>query len=392
MRMSARGAIKTKAESKKTNGFGKKWNPGDTGRVLYPFFKDEETGEWELLVAMVRGHKADPKALSVKTTFIPSLSQFDEDGNIIGAGDFAYQFSRVARCFVEGQREAEMAKARAKEGLGEAARRELMNSIDEKYDTKNNINAIKPVISPLTYTIATECIYVPISNNEPSVDDAELVSQTLSDTRIRELYAIASNPDTAPVYLEGDSGIAYLEVQYSFPTGKKSDAGKTSPTGLTPEYRLIQKFPQAYKAIKPVIQTLPELSETIIKRNWSFQKISEQAVKQACLNYAIMQTEYIDALNTEYNEDMITRIEKNASIFEELQLIPNIKNQTILEKINAALELQHAQNATISSAESMTTSEDMEGTPVPSAPTIEQMLQADHIGSDDDVVSLELEE
>ena len=265
----------------------------------------------------------------------------------------------------------------------------MLLEIEKKYD-KDNIKGVKPVIGGLTFVIATECVYVPMKNGEPDIDATELVSQPLSDIRIKQLYALAADPNYEPVKLEG-TDIYVQEVQYSWPAGDKAEAGKTSPNGLVPEYRIISKFPQQYKAIRSTLDQLPSESDTIAKRNYQFQKYPENMIKQSLTNYAVMQSEYIDALSGTDNEEMINRIERNASVFEELNLIGNIKNEDILAKINAALELQHAQSDATATVEPTTSSTETEDVPT-SAPTIADMLQQEHIGGEDEVASIDLGE
>lgn len=368
-------------------GFGKMWNPGDTGIVIYPWFKDSETGNFELLVALRRGHKAQPKELSIKASFIPSLCEFDENDNVVGAGDFTYQFSKIAPCFVAGQKELELSRIREKENINESMRHDLITQVDKKFD-KDNVKGVKPVVGGLTYIIATECVYVPMKDNKPDIENASLVSQALSDTRINQLYALANDPKFAPMPIEGMDDMYALEVQYSFPAGDKTAAGKAAPLGLAPEYRLEATHPQQYAAIHNIVMTLPQESETIEKRNYSFQKFSENMIRQSLTQYAVMQTEYIDALTETSNEEMIERIEKNARVFEELNITRSLKNQDIIDKISAALELQHAQESNMDNTEPTTTSEESTNIPVGS-PTIQQLLEAEHVGDEDSIAALD---
>ena len=101
MRLSARGAQKTRNESKKLSMYSKQWAPGDTLRVLYPVYW--ENGRPELAVGAVWGHSvSDIKGLGLKTAFIPSTNSFNEDGEPIGPADITYQFSMIAGAFVQG--------------------------------------------------------------------------------------------------------------------------------------------------------------------------------------------------------------------------------------------------------------------------------------------------
>ena len=381
MRVSVGAVLKEKAESKKSMNFGKMWAPGSTGVVLYPFYKNED-GVFEPLIAVQKGHiVSDMKELGLNATFIPTLSEFDSEGNIIGSGDVAYQFSRIAPCFVAGQKEAEMDGIRKKDGIDETMRQTLFKKVEDKY-SRDNMKGVKPIISPLTFYISTECVYIPMQNGQPEVKAARLVAQKLSDARIGKLMALAADEKFQPTQLPG-TDIYVLEVQYSWPAGDKGEAGRTDPQGLVPEYRLEAKFPNEYKSLMSIINTLPRESETIARRNYSYTKISEARVRQALRSYAVMKTEYLDALNPVTDEEMITRIEKNASIINELQLTPAIHNTDLLDKISAALELQSVHEQAVPSA-----SEDEEYVRVSEAPSVSDLLEQEHIGDDDDIASM----
>ena len=387
MRVSVGDIMKEKAESTKSGSFGSMWNPGDTGVVFYPFWKNPLTGGFELLLAAQRGHQVpDMKELGINTSFIPTLSEFDDDGNVIGTGDIAYQFSRVAPCFTAGQKEVEMANVRSRTGIDETTRQTLYQQIEAKYD-RTKMKSVKPVIGGLTYYIATECVYVPMKNEQPGVQEARIVSQKMSDARIKKLMALAADSKFEPVPLEG-TDIYYLEVQYSWPTGDKAEAGKVDPQGLTPEWRLESKHPNEFKALMPELSKLPTEMETIAKRNFAFVKLSENRIKQALTNYAIMKTEYLDALNTTVHEDMIKRIEKSASLFNELRITDNLHNEDLIEKISTALELQHAQDNTVGNSEPKDTTSE-EAPVLSSAPSVEELLMGEHIGSEDDLSTID---
>lgn len=380
MRVNVGKVLKQKAESRKSGSFGKMWNPGDTGVCYYPFYKDEETGRFELLVAVQRGYSVnDMKELGINTSFIPTMCEFDEDGNVIGAGDIAYQFSRIAPCFVAGQKESEVASVMRK-NVDESSRQMLLKKIEDKYD-KDSLKGVKPIIGSLTFYISTECVYVPMQNKMPNVQEARLVAQKLSDQRIKKLMSLANDEKYTPQPIP-DSDMYYLEVQYTWPVGEKSDAGKTEPAGLTAEYSIQAQHPNEYKSLLSEIAKLPSESETIARRNFSFTKVSEASLRQCFRSYAIMKSEYLDALDAQSDEDMIKRIEKNSGLIEEFGLLSNMQNEDLVDKINAALELQHAQSPV--TAEPTPTAETETAAPAPQM-DIDQLLAADHVGSEDDL-------
>ena len=222
MILTARGAQKTREESKKLSMYSKVWLPGDTVRVFYPVAKID--GVWEIIVGAVWGHSvSDIKGLGLKTAFIPSLSQFDESGQLIGNPDITYRFSNIAKAFVEGQKAKEEAAAMAKNWPTESARKEALKKIEDKFDAKNNMKAIKPIIGRIQYMVTTEVLAVKYANKAPQVDSAVVVSAPLSGQTIERLYAILNNPK----YFDVDGDFAYLEIEWVYPTNsEKSKSAK----------------------------------------------------------------------------------------------------------------------------------------------------------------------
>ena len=161
MQLSARGAQRTKDESKKLQMYSKQWLPGDTLRVFYPIYW--ENGKPEIAVGAVWGHNvSDIKKLGLKTAFIPSTTEFDENAMPIGQPDIPYQFSQIARVFVNGMKAAEEEAVAKKNWPTEAARKDALKSIEEKYDAKNNTKAVKPIIGKAMYYITTEVVSIKV--------------------------------------------------------------------------------------------------------------------------------------------------------------------------------------------------------------------------------------
>lgn len=370
MRMTGSGAMQTRADAKKLGGFGQMWEPGATGTVLYPIVKDETTGKFDLLVGGIWGHPADPKELGLKKIFIPSLTDMDESGEPIGTPDITYQFSRIAKLFIDGMKQKKIDGVMAKQWPNEASRKSALEAIDKEFDTQSNMKAKKPVVGKATFLITTECIYIPIENEQPQPDKARLVTQSLSDERIRKLIGLANNSKYSP-----DPDDTYLEVQYAFPAGDKAQSGRTDPVGQVREYRLKTTYPDQWKAIESLIPTLPDKSETIARRNFSYRKSTPKEIKNALTTYAIMNSEYLDALS---NEDDIEKLVKNADVMEELSLTSSIMNPELKSKITEALEELHKViDATA------TEDEPQEEPTFGDAPTIEQMLANQHRASDE---------
>lgn len=388
MVISGRGALRQKAAATKVGFFSKCWNPGDTGIVFYPLTETE--GLKDLAVGAVWGHKADPKRLSLKTTFIPSLSDIDDRGNPIGEPDITYQFSRIAKAFVEGAKSAEIKDLKSTPGLTDSMERSALTQIEKKYDPKE-FDSVKPVVQGLTYKIVTECVYVPIMNDVPQIQDAQLVSQDLGDKKLNELIAILSDSKFEP-----DEECPYLQVQYSFPTGEKKQAGQTAPQGLTKEYRLESRYTNEWKALKPKLETLPDgedASTLIIHRNRNFNKFTESQILNAITTYTILNAKNLDSLDAEFDSDTIDRLAKNSGIISRINLMNVLRSDTLIAKIKEELqkaEEEDTEPETIqaASAEEAGVAPSEEFSVEGASPTIQQLLSQPHIGTDEEINNL----
>ena len=229
-----RQVLRLSSSLQKCKNFGKAWDVGDQGTVFYPFkwWPDASLpsgGSFEPHMSAYFGHQvSDMKVLG--TTFLRSLSRIDENGQVIGEGDLAYQFSKIAGLLVNAQKERELHELNAKDWtiLGQTAYQQARAKVEEKYNTKENMNAKKALIGRLTVLKLTEVVYVAMDPNSgtPIFDDQRKQKtgtyiQTLSDNRLSKLRALANdvncgimaqNPGLEPV--EGE--VYFLEVLYNF--------------------------------------------------------------------------------------------------------------------------------------------------------------------------------
>lgn len=328
MQITARGAQKTREESKKLSMYSKQWLPGDTLRVFYPLVKND--GVWDIVVGAVWGHSVnDIKELGLKTAFIPSLTAFDENAYPIGTPDITYQFSTIARAFVDGQKAIEENAVLNKNWPTESARKEALKKVEERYDTKNNMKAIKPIIGKAQYMITTEVLCVKYVNEAPVVDSAVVVSAPLSNLNIDRLYAILNSTK----YFDADGDFAFLEVEWCYPNDpdKGQSAKKAAPAGLTPEYRMQVQFPEQFAQISSLFDMVSKDSDTIARR--AVRRIDENKIRQALTQYAFLKSDYLDGLPEENMETLV----KHASLVKELDITRALSNGTLIEKINAEL-------------------------------------------------------
>ena len=363
MRLSVNQALKTKNEAKKLSMFSKQWTPGDVIRAVYPIFWDDESGTWQLLAGAVWGYRVgDIKALNLHTAFIPALTEFDENGNPVGTPDIAFKFSRIARAFVSGQKAAKEAAILNKKFPTEAMRKEALEKVANEFDSKNNRNAVRPIISSPSYLITTECITYSYKNERVDTSTATLVSQPLSDKNIRRLTEIVSDIKYTPDHV--DQAVDYIEVEWNFPSdpSKAQSSMASTVTGLSTEMRTATKDPETWKKLMPTINLLADDSSVIVKR--ATRRVDENKLQQALTAYSVMQSEDLDALNIVENEQDIDSLVRNLDILDELQITKTISNTEILNKLEEAKAKQHS---------STDVSESIPN-PVPDAPTLNTLL------------------
>lgn len=320
-------AKKSKDKTKKLMGYSKQWNPGDTMRLTFPI-------EWEdenpiIIATMVWGHAVnDFEGVNLKTTLIPSLTEFDENGSPVGRLDVSYQFSQIAPIFVRSQKAREEAALLSKNYPTEASRQDALRKLEHKFDTKNNPKAIKPAIGKATLHIFSEVACVKMVNGTPSLDSAAVVSFRLSNQRIDQILALFNDPKYAP--MPGDE---YWEIEWVYPANPdKNASGRASnPSGLTSEYRMVNQFPNEYKQYLTTLQGLSHSSETMYCR--AVKEIQESKIASALSQYAIMHSEDLDGAI----EDDVDTLVRNASLIRELNLERTLTNVELLGKITDEL-------------------------------------------------------
>jgi hypothetical protein len=370
MRLVAEGseqAQKATEERRRVPGFGKAWKVGDTCLVYYPCFLREDTGRLNLRLAMTWGHNVESDKLHLKTLFIPSKSEIDENNEVI-VPDLAYQFSRIARLFIEGEKELRLAEVDRKNwskqppGAIDVAKQTIAN----EYDTAKNLKAVRPVISGIKALRVTEVIVVPVVEDKPLVDQADLYYQTLSESRLDKLARLIQDKKYGPRMDEEGVYENFIEVMYTF-TAKgadKKEAGRVDPIGIYPEILMRARYPEQWAALQQKLRLLPTTAQLIAKRNYSFRDVSDQALKQALTTYCIMNQDYLSYLT----EEGLEILEKNASILPELRItLSDPKLQDLVDKALTAPKSE-------------------------TAPTLEELLKQDMLDaekvSDDDIEAL----
>ena len=335
--LSARAVQKTRNESKKLQMYSKQWLPGDCMRVFYPIFWQD--GRPEIAVGAIWGHSvSDPKELGLHTIFIPSTTDFDENAQPIGQPDITYQFSLIAKAFVDGAKAKEEQQIDSKPWANEAQRKEALMALEAKYDAKNNSKAVRPIIGRARYFASTEVLSVKLVNNVPNVDSIAITSQPLSNQTINRLYQIMDDPKFAPV--EGDE---FFEVEWKYPaTTDKGESGRQAmPTGLTNEYKLSTMAPAQYAQIAARFDGVSRDAESIVRR--AVRMVDPEKVRKALTNYTFMKSEYLDVADEENTELLV----KHADLIKELEATRAVTNVELREKIEQAINEMNANRTEI---------------------------------------------
>lgn len=364
------GALNTARQAtKKLAMFSKQWSPGDTLRVFYKVFKLEDAS-WEILAGSCWGYKVnDIKGLGLKTSFIPALCQFDADGNPVGNPDVLWRFSRLAPSFVKGRYAAEIDAITKKQGITDAMRRDLIRDIDAKYDTQNNMEAERPIISRNVPLIVIEAICVPMKDGVPTFETLVPVMQPASDTIARRLATILDKAEFQP-----EDGDDWIEIEYAFPmVTRKAEAGlKVTPTGVVSQDRIKNKFPDKWNLIKAAMAQMSNDSEMIIKRSTS--AVSEGRIITALSKYITLHN--TDLENCALDDDNLDQLKNNIGLVHELNLDSVITDPRVKQILNEAITDINVDATDIPAADTSATPTPVTGMEVPTSEVISAVANA----------------
>lgn len=331
MRLSLGGAVQSREATQKLRMFSKQWEPGSTVRAYYRTYIDPDTTMRQLLAGSCWGHKVnDMNKLGLKTTFIPSLCDYDENGDPVGAPDILNRFSRLAPLFIEGEKSNKLRVAERKEYPQEALRRDAIKIIENEYDTKNNRKAIKPVISRPTLLITVEVLVVPFKDDKPQMDAMVVACQPVSNKIAKQLDSILRNQRYAAIDEHG-----FLEVEWAFPmdTDKGNSGANVVPVGLDEKFAFRTQFPELYPQLVSAFAGVADDSEMIRRRATS--GVAEQVIRQAITNYSFLNSESLGYCMDE--ETLTEGVMKNVDLLKELDVARAVSNPLFTERYNKAL-------------------------------------------------------
>lgn len=390
----ARDVRRERSSSRKFNGFNKSWKVGDKLSVFFPIewcpeydnngniievqevdnmghlcFEEDgvtpkmtQKGVWDVVTGDIWGHKVNNmKEFNVGGSFIPSLTDVyegrpvrferDENGYIMYdkdtgkplyepvPGDVTYQFSTIAPLFINGMKQQELSRILNKKFPTEDMRREAIQTIEDKYDTSKSMKAPRAVVGRLMLYASTEVIVVPMDASDKYMPDkaAQYTYEFTSDQRFSNILQILDDVKFKP----RDLSQKWIEVQMTFNANTDDEKGraeagrKAAPIGLTPEYTMQKRDPDAFTKISSLLAMLPQDNEMISHRNFSYQKKEERKIARAIEQYVALNSEYLDSIQKEDDE---TRLLQQAYKLMKFKALDNMANEELKAKIEKSYE------------------------------------------------------
>lgn len=310
MQLGSEGAMKTRDATRKLANLSKAWEVGDKAHVFYRMFKKPD-GKWDILCGGIWGHSvSDSKQFPIGGSFIPSLTEIDENGIPIGVPDITYQFSQVCPAFIAGRKNLESSKLLLKKWPNDSMRSQALTTLEKQYDRNSMAkDAVKVAIGRLEYMVVTECTCVVLADNGlPNLQKHPIrnYAKKLNKKSAGILRNLANDKRYAPT-----DDFPYLEVEYNFidANGDKAQAAQVDPAGLTAEYRLIAQmeavegdYSVETSTLLSNLSDLPEESEDIARHSYAFIKIPPTKIKATISTYVVMNTEHLAGLSATDDE------------------------------------------------------------------------------------------
>lgn len=322
MRLGGGQCFKTRATKQRLQAFNKLWNPGDKLRVIYPIFYNEEEGEYDLLVGALWGYSWDPKVTSLKRIFIPTLAPINENGDP-EYKDICAKMVPLAKLLNDGQRRVKEIKIEKHPTMSESSKDAALKKIKIEYegDSEGMNRTAYPVIRSLEYKIFTECVVIPVDDNDnPQWKKATIASQDLTQQRY-EYIKEAINDKKNYIDPEGK----FAEVSYAFKQATtKGLAGDVKPLGLDIKYAFTyideneasEAKQLIHRKTMNLVRRLPDDSDIIIKRNSNSKPVFEADIRQAFTTYCTENYDAFDAIESEADIEIAKKNIEAINLFE----------------------------------------------------------------------------
>lgn len=322
----------------KLQRFQKAWDVGSQLTAYYPFRlveKKDEPGRvyWTPCMSVVYGHQVDYNLF--KRGFLRSRCTMDAEFNVVGEGDIAYQFSRIANLLVNAKKEHELADCAAKDWtmMGQAAYQSARQAIEDKYD-RTKLKSEKPIIGRFDIQRNTVCYVVAMdpATSAPKFQTSDsdktktgFFTHTLSKGKMQKLYELANNvlhginaQNPGTEFKVGD--VAFLEVLYNFTSARmeRTDAGKAEPQGLAQSITLATRFPAEKENIQKQLAQLPTSASEIRQKLYAMEPMSDEELTRILQQYTFQTAGDWGYLSPEDKERMV----RSANIIDYLRVVP----------------------------------------------------------------------
>lgn len=331
----------------KLKRFSQCWDVGSQLAAFYPFrlvqsADDPDKKLWVPCMSAVWGHPVpytksnDSPSKLLHRSFLRSRCTLTRDGEVVGAGDLAYQFSRIAPLLVKAMKEKELSECAGKNwaSLGQSAYIQARQQIEDKYDPKK-MNSIKPFLGRLVIQCNTVCYAVALSNDTaaPIMETSDtdktktgMFTQTLSQARKDKLMQLANSPlyginvqHPDKTYKVDD--VEFLEVMYNFISVRmdKGEAGRADPQGIAASTSIAMRFPDIANKLAEALKRVPTSRDDIRAKLYAMEPMEDSALLKALQQYTMNTA---DAWHCLAEEDK-NRLLDNANIIDFLRVAPS---------------------------------------------------------------------
>lgn len=317
-------AIRQRDTDRRLENFGKAWGPGDKAIVAFPIFRNPRTGKLDIITANGYGNRINDKDVGLKRFFIPTNSELDSETKKPLYKTVLDRASRLSRLVLEGEYLLKIEEAKESTD-DESILATSLEKLKKEYkgeDGKGK-NAKRPAIGGLTYLSTTEVAYFQIVKDQINTDKMGMYSLELSNKKAQKIITIINDKQFEYDATIGEDGIGYAEIQFTFGTDSdKTRAGaNTEMSGIVPKFKLAEM--EEWKEISDILERLPKDSESIKKRNYSFEPVSEGSIKQVLSLWAPKMAKYINKYidaTPDSQDDKDKKLKSNAEIIKDLMI------------------------------------------------------------------------
>lgn len=324
----------------KLQNLSKAWDIGSQLTCFYPFRliasrDNPDVTTWVPCMSSVFGHTvSQPKLL--RRSFLRSRCVLTPNGEVVGSGDLAYQFSRISYLLLKSKKEAELAECASRDWsmLGQAAYQTARQAIEDRYD-RNKMSAEKPLLGKLAPRCTTVVFAVAmdpeksapiLETQSDSKTKTGMFSQVLSQSRRDKLVSLANNAlygvqaqHHDKTYTIGD--VEFLEILYNFTSARmdRGEAGRADPQGIGEALSIFKRFPDCVQKVQDRLEKVPVSSADIRAKLYSMDPVSDTELLKALQSYTFATADSWHYLNEADQEQLLDA----SSVIDFLRIVPS---------------------------------------------------------------------